>query len=486
MSPSDIFSTGGSWYTTPSTTPDLSPFTGDSVSPDVEMTDAPEEMDIDMDIDTVTIPLSKEIEMDLYGAEGLANMAADLRVDDQLDIIIEMDKMNFDFPAQPAQALTPTVYDLLGLFKGHKKIPFDLALKVLGTMPVSAALAGLDVMDDSHIQAAELDGYIQGCFHGIKAQGRDPDGTEAFIEVLERIKGYLRDKGYCNSPMSLIWKSCAIGVLIAAVKSPITLANQRPRREDKPYLDLMTVVPEPCPANQAFQGNVSPYLNMNWFAAGFAQAQATAPFVGAELPGDQPHGSPLPQQGPYMSGGLSGLNISPSPQPNQFHQGSPNPSSGFSFPTPGSASVSSATLQPQHNSIPSFNSPPPSQSGQHSPFSNTGGPSPSQSPFFNNDDSAYGSLGSFTPSPHQTPFLNQHNGFGSMPATPQSPANSLLSSGSPNPPQFDAPQWNTPARTLSPMRSPSPLSNVFTSLQSLCNGNTVDCIPAVGFSEPSA
>ncbi|KAB5515082.1 hypothetical protein GE09DRAFT_1066971 [Coniochaeta sp. 2T2.1] len=376
--------------------------------------------------------------------------------------------MNFNFPAQPPEAAVldrktpPTVYDLLGLFKGQKRITDDLVLKVLGNMPASAALTGLGLMDSLHVRAAELDGYIQGCIELLGSHLGGFDDTNAFVEIHERITKYMGDKDYFTSPMSIIWRSCAVGALIWAVRGEYALANLRPRAKDKPYVELMMVQPEcsqPLPANQVHQGDLSPSLNMDWFAAGFAQAQAQAPFVDAELPGDQPHGSPLPQQGPYMSGGLSGFNISPSPQPN--HQGSPDPSSGFSFSTPGTASGRSATPYSQYGPIPSFNSPPRSQPEQHSPLCNIASPAPSQSPFFNNDDGAYGSMGSFTPSPHHTPFLNQHHGLGHMPATPQSPANLHLSSGSPNPPKFNAPQWNTPARALSPVRSLSPLSNVF-------------------------
>ena len=66
-----------------------------SVSPpDAEMSDAPEDIvidvNLDVDIDMVTIPKFKKPQMDLYRVENLTDMAANLAVSDDLDILVDM------------------------------------------------------------------------------------------------------------------------------------------------------------------------------------------------------------------------------------------------------------------------------------------------------------------------------------------------------------------------------------------------------------
>lgn len=317
--------------------------------------------------------------------------------------------MDCHIAAQPVDAglnmqNSRNIDELLGLFKGKKRIPLDLLVEVLDNIPPSASLRGLGLMEDTHFLAADLNGYISSGINAIEAKGRSVLDTEPFVEVHTNVMRYIGDRGYCTQPISMYWKSFAVGVLIRTVGLHVNLADLRLRGGDATYLELMTIEPDMSHSSQPFlqvqglQGSAESFLNMNWSVAA----------------GYQSSGDPCQQMGsPYMASGPSVFN--PSHSLHGSLAASPHPGS---FPAP------EACPSPA----------PPSQVGSPSPHSLY-----SATPAF---DARFQST-----SPQHTPFPNQDGGHISVSNTPHSPVGSLLSLHS----LHLAPSLSSvPAQSLSP------------------------------------
>ncbi|OIW32687.1 hypothetical protein CONLIGDRAFT_276386 [Coniochaeta ligniaria NRRL 30616] len=287
--------------------------------------------------------------------------------------------MDFDMAAQPFGAIpqmqnSETIDDLLGLCKGKKPIPQDLMVKVLGTMPLSAALRGLGLMQDSHLLAAELQGYIKGYINAVGLQEKHTDDPTFSADAETRIRKSIMDfikqnvqEEHSTKCSSRSWRLLAVGVLIDMVRRRVNLAsNLRPQRDDEPYLELnaheldMLCEAQQVPQNQVWLGNGVPSMDLG---GGFGEGYQS------------PTGPFQQERGPYMAGGLSGFDMSLSPQPNLA--ASPRPGS-FQFPEASSSSPApTATARsPGHHSLysatPRFGSPLGSPLSQHASFPNQG------------------------------------------------------------------------------------------------------------------
>lgn len=342
--------------------------------------------------------------------------------------------MDCNIAAQPVDAglnmqNSRNIDELLGLFKGKKRIPLDLLVKVLDNIPPSAALRGLGLMEDTYSLAADLNGYISSCINAIEAKGRSVLDTEPFVEVHTSVMRYIGDRGYCTQPISMYWKSFAVGVLIRTVGLHVNLADLRLRGGDATYLELMTIEPDMSHLSQPFlqvhslQGSSESFLNMNWSVAA----------------GYQSSGDPCRQMGsPYMAGGPSVFNPSPS-----LGSLAASPYLG-SFPAP------EACPSPA----------PPSQVGSPSPHSIYSATPAFDAPFQ-------------SPSLQHAPFQNQDGGNISVSNTPHSPAASLLSLHSlhlaPSPSSVPA-QRLSPAPNGPPRRHMSATPNYHQSLSPTPSG----------------